>query len=118
MTSHEPKILLWARQAMARAVGMGCWLLASGLLLFGAQPARAEIECKGRVLPIYNVPGQADDLKVTGTCWVQAGQTSYFKNVNVLDGGILIFREPRTGKYANALLGEFDHHRKPRSHDR
>ena len=94
MTSHEPKILLWARQAMARAVGMGCWLLASGLLLFGAQPARAEIECKGRVLPIYNVPGQADDLKVTGTCWVQAGQTSYFKNVNVLDGGILIFREP------------------------
>src|SRR4051794_33151546 len=80
MTRHELKALLCA--------------LASGLLLFSAQAARAaEYECKGSVLPIFNVPAQADDLKVTGTCWVQPGQKSYFKNVNILDGGILIFRE-------------------------
>ena len=98
MTRHELKGLLCARQVMARAVAIGCWLLASGLLLFGAQAARAaEFECKGRDLPLFPAPNQADDLKVTGTCWVPIGHKLYFKNVNILAGGILIFRESKGG---------------------
>jgi hypothetical protein len=69
------------------------WLLAAGLLLLGAQAAdAAEYECKGGYVPSFS-PTNPPDLKVTGTCWVAIGTPSYFANVNIVVGGILIFRE-------------------------
>jgi len=65
----------------------------------GVAPARAQAaaaadyECKGGAeLPSFSA-NDLRDLKVTGTCRVRIGVKSYFANVNILDGGILLFRE-------------------------
>jgi cell migration-inducing and hyaluronan-binding protein len=36
------------------------------------------------------------DLLVTGTCQVPVGSTNYFRNVNIVYGGALVFNEPRS----------------------
>jgi hypothetical protein len=113
MTSHELQAPLCARQLMAPAVGTVRWLLAAGLLLLGAQAAAAaDYECKGGAeLPSFSA-NDLRDLKVTGTCRVRIGVKSYFANVNILDGGILLFRESegparsRTDFWASSIIIE------------
>jgi cell migration-inducing and hyaluronan-binding protein len=91
MNGHEPSGRWHALKI--GALRAKSWLLAAGLLLLGAQAAYAEdYECRNAVLPTFS-PSDLRDLKVTGTCLVQIGVKSYFANVNIVDGGILVFRE-------------------------
>jgi cell migration-inducing and hyaluronan-binding protein len=93
MNGYEPyrhgcKLGGWARVSR-----MGSGLIAAGLLLLGAQAAEAaEYECGNGDLAALQPP-DIRDLKVTGRCSVQINRKSYFGNVNIVDGGVLLFRE-------------------------
>ena len=113
MISHQVQAPLCARQVLARAVRAVRWLLAAWVLLLGAQTAgAADYECKGGAeLPSFS-SRELLDLKVTGLCRVRIGIRSYFANVNILDGGILVFRESngpaksRTDFWASSIIIE------------
>jgi cell migration-inducing and hyaluronan-binding protein len=82
----------WHALTIGSLTAMG-WLLAAGLLLLGAQAAEAaEYVCGNGDLPTLQPP-DIRDLKVTGRCSVQINHKSYFGNVNIVEGGVLLFRE-------------------------
>jgi cell migration-inducing and hyaluronan-binding protein len=70
---------------------LGRILLVLTLLVLGTQAVQAET-CIGGAVSQGNL-ASPPDLEVTGECFVAIGKTSYFGNVNILAGGILLFYE-------------------------
>ena len=68
---------------------LGRILLVLTLLVLGTQAVQAET-CIGGAVSQGNL-ASPPDLEVTGECFVAIGKTSYFGNVNILAGGILLF---------------------------
>jgi len=70
---------------------LGRILLVLALFILGTRAAQADI-CVGGILPVGNQASPAD-LQVTGECRVTIGKPSYYRNVNIRAGGILLFYE-------------------------
>jgi hypothetical protein len=101
------------RQRLSRigAVNLGRSLLVVALLVLGTQAAQAAVFCEGTtctclknqdnndIATLYTdgapffQPGSAPDLKVTWECKVPTNKSYFFKSVNILAGGKLLFYE-------------------------
>lgn len=82
----------------ARA-SLGLWMLAVALSIVVVAPVQAanEVMCKDIYLPPASNKDDPPPLKVTGTCTVTRGMTYYYENVNVLNGGELVFLDSPFG---------------------
>jgi hypothetical protein len=78
-------------------------LLAGALIAAGAPVAQAEVWTCAGALPEKDVNRDGSpqpDLQVTGTCNAQPGFKYFYRNVSVLDGGVLLFQDHvAEGKY-------------------
>jgi hypothetical protein len=120
-----------SRHALARAGAFRLVriLLMIAMLVLGAQAAQAakDIVCGGtRSMPDAPLSTDLPDLIVSGgICTAPLGKTYYFKNVNILNGGVLLFHEGPSATtthfwassiiienggamYANAIAGQND----------
>jgi cell migration-inducing and hyaluronan-binding protein len=94
--------------------GLGCLLLAAAALVLGTQTAHAapDVICTGGTLGAAPLTADLPDLQVKGLCFVPLGRSSYYRNVNILDGGTLRFYEAlpitnfRTDFWAASIIVE------------
>jgi cell migration-inducing and hyaluronan-binding protein len=70
-------------------------LVASTVWAQSYAPVRCN-EQQRQPFPTQTSAGNPQDLLVTGTCDVPVGNTYYFRNVNIVYGGALVFNEPRS----------------------
>lgn len=97
-----------------KSAGFARLLLVMTMLVLGPQAAQAaqDIICTGGTLGRAPLSADLPDLQVKGSCFVPIGQPSYYRNVNVLDGGTLHFYErtpaatSKTDFWAGAIIIE------------
>ena len=82
----------WRRRTAAHSTGVWRGLLAVMFLLLGVQAAEA-VECgpNPQYLQEQRDKAKPPALKVTGTCTVRQGTAYYYGDVNILEGGTLLF---------------------------
>jgi hypothetical protein len=111
MESREANAHYCAAIARAASVNLGRALLMIAILILGAQATQAapDVVCSGGALPDAPLIPDLPDLRVEGDCSVQLGKTYYFKNVNILSGGSLVFNNAansHTDFWASSIIIE------------